>query len=356
MNNREWNMQLKAIFLIFCLFTSPFAFSTILWAGGEDIDFPVGAAVNPYSNAGLFRSGFAREAIVVTNGIAKSNAFQGGVVTSAWLSFREYSVANSSNIKMIGLGKSGTNNSLWISGGATWPYVALYKYDGTTWTLLATSPSGTLGLGVLNPGAIVMHVTNYGAAATVDVYNSTNLSSGPIFSYTGDVTAGGNASLDSVFLGGGNGSSDYNIISEIIVSDVDPRRYSLATLAPNAVGDLNQWTNTYTNVNPLIINDSTYISDNTSGDKFECKMNSLPAGTFQILSVKVAARGAYMSGGMTSLSVGIKTNATVYAPAATVQSTSFGATETYYSTNPFTSSQWSSTDVNALQINLQSAP
>lgn len=332
-------------------------FASILWMGGEDIDFPNGNPVSVVTTAGYYRSGYAREAIYATSGIGKSNPFPGGAVTSVWLSFREYAVSGpNATPRLVGLGKSGSSNSLWLGNGNSFnsPYIALYKYDGTTLTQLAISPSGTLGNNAsLNAAAVVMHVTNYGTSATVDVYNSTNQSAAPLFSYTGDVTAGGNTSLDSVFLGA---TSAAYYMSEIIVSDVDPRTYSLVTLAPNAAGDSNLWTNTYTNVNPATINDTNYITDNTSGDIFECKMNALPAGTFNVLSVKVAARGQQVTGGVASLSVGVKTNATISAPTAVSQPAAFGLTESYFSINPVTSSAWTTGDVNALQINLQSAP
>lgn len=348
---------LVSIAMFFAL-TVECAHAAILWAGGEDIDFPNGSAPCTATN-GYFRSGFARASLwACGNGaISISNPFTGGAITSGWISFRASAWQYlQNNQRFVGFGKSGTGSAIFLgSDSGNSNKMALWKYDGTTFTEIASET----GTSYLNTGTVYkfdMQIISYGASATVNVY--LNGGASPLFSYTGNVLAGSATTLDEVVLSGyaNYGSNYYENYSEIFVSDSDTRLLSLATLAPNAAGDLNQWTGAYTNINPATINDTSVVSDTTSGDTFECKLNSLPSGNFSILGVKVGARTAKYGAGLTSIAVGVKTNATVSVPGATALGTAFTETETYYPINPVTSANWTSTEINALQINLKSAP
>jgi hypothetical protein len=324
--------------------------ATILWTGGEEIDFPKGAAVT--ANLGFNRSGYGRHTINVGTGfIGISNAFPSGPVTSAWLSVQTYMNAVSTNMKMVGLGKSGTSNSLWIGTGGTAGKIALWKYDGTTWTLLASEAGVSVPTSALNY-KYDMQVINYGASATVNIY--VNGSAAPKLTFTGDVTAGGNTNLDNVQISQPNGN--WTFYSEFIVADVDTRLMSVVTLAPSAAGTTNQWTGAYTDISESTLNDATLVTSATSGQNFQCNFNDLPSGSFAIKAVKATARAVQTGGGIASLALGLYTNATVSVPSASALTTTWDTYETLYQTNPVTSSAFTPTEVNALQLNLQSAP
>jgi hypothetical protein len=196
-----------------------------------------------------------------------------------------------------------------------------------------------------------MQVINYGSNATVNIYlNGGTL---PRITFTGNVAPGTATNLDSVV----TTSTNYNVAqSEFIVSDSDTRSLSLATLAPAGTGDTNQWTGTYSNINPISINDSSTISDTNAGDNFQCTMNALPTGTFTVVGVKIAARAIQTGSGLSSISVGVKTNSSISVPSSVSLPTTWSEVETYYSTNPVTATTWTSSDINSLQIDLKSAP
>ena len=322
----------------------------ILWVGGEDIDFPNGVSVCTNTNGSYFRTGYARFGVYTCGGgIAQSNAFKGGGVTSVWLS-AHVSVTNNYT-KWVGLGKIGSTGSLWLGNsaiGGNYGQLALWTYNAGTWTRLAYEPMTSLVYAA--QGKVDMQVISYGASATVNVY--ANGTGTPVITYTGNVVTGGNLNLDSVVITG----ISNEVISEVIVSTSDTRALSLATMAPSGAGTVNQWTGTYSNISPNSYNDTVFITDNTSSDVFESTVNAIPSGNFGVPLVKIGARGAQAASGLTSISVGVKTNGSTNAPAAVAQSTTFGETETYYSTNPVTSTNWVTTDLSSLQLNFTSAP
>lgn len=323
--------------------------AAILWIGSEDLDFPNGVTSGCNAGGTATRAGYARASVYACGGtIVSTNAFVGGAITSGWLSARMYINSSATSQHLFGLGKLGNNNSLWVGNDtATNTKAALWKYDGTTWTKLA-SEAGT-SLFNFSTQKMDMQVISYGASATVNIY--ANGTASPILTYSGDVTAGGNASLNTVTLLAG-------IFSEIIVSDSDTRNMSLVTLAPNAAGTAGSgWVGTYASINPTTINDAANISDATSGDIFQTKMNALPAGNFSVLGARVATRGIKTATGPGSLSVGVYTNAASNIPAASALQTTWGNTyETLYQTNPVTAANWTTGEINVLQLLLQSAP
>jgi len=325
--------------------------AAILWTGGEEIDFPRGATVTA-NTAGYHRSGYGRHTINVAAGfVGISNAFPSGPVTSAWFSVQAYMNVINANLKLVGLGKSGTSNGLWLGIGGTAGKIALWKYDGTTWTLLATETGTSVPSTGLNY-KYDMQVISYGASATVNIY--VNGSASPKLTYTGDVTVGGNTNLDNVQIFQTNTAWTY--YSEFIVADTDTRLMSVVTLAPSAAGTTNQWTGAYTDISESTLNDATLVSSATSGQNFQCNLNDLPSTSLAIKAVKATARGVQTGGGIAGLALGLYTSATVSVPSASALTTTWDTYETLYQTNPVTSSAFTPTEVNALQLNLQSAP
>ena len=348
-------MKIYSLIMMIMLFFGSPARATILWMGGEDIDFPNGTLLSIGTDSRVFRSGYSRGGVYVSSypGIASSNAFPGGAVTSAWISFQWYHTGNS-NYPAVGFGKTGTSSYLFFgTDSGNGAKAALWKYDGTTFTELA-SESGTSVSGswsVSGPVKFDMQVISYGASATVNVYMAAQPTA--ILTYTGNVVAGSAVSLDTAAIRAHDNGEN---ISEVIVSSTDTRNLSLVTLAPNAAGDTNNWTGSYSNINPLTINDATNITDNTNNDVFECKMNSLPSTGVTILGVKIGARATTAGGGETSIALGVKTNSSISVPSATTQTAAWSTTETFYSTNPVTTNPWAPSEINALQINMKTAP
>lgn len=329
---------------------------TILWCGGEDIDFPAGAPVSVDTTSSRFSSTYARNALYNSgagNTSSRSLPFAGGAVTSCWLHANV--LANPSGVgtraPLIGLGLNSTAFIALYVGIDTVNglKLALYSYDGTTATKLAAETGASIN-GVLCP--IDMQVINYGASATVNVYYNGNL----VISFTGNVAVSGVTALDCVCIPGGSGFFAFTYTSEYIVADADTRAMRLLTMAPNAAGDTNNWTNGYTNINPVTINDANVIFVNTTGQDFQANLIDLPAGLFSVNAVKVAARAEVTAGATpTGLKLGVKTGGTINVDGGHSLSAGFATYERLMNTNPVTTNPWLASEMIPLQIDLQSA-
>jgi hypothetical protein len=342
------------LFMFFVRCNSAFAVN-ILWMGGEDLDFPNGGSLCPSTTAAMFRAGYARESLTgcASLSYAYSNPFPGGAVTSAWVSAQVYKSSGAASNRYFGFAKSGTNSSLWVGNDSVnIAKVALWTWDGATWTEIASEAGASLVGNAKN--RIDFQLTSYGAAATVNIYVGTSSTAAPVITFNGNVVAGTATTVDSVAIAGGTTSDK---ISEIIVADDSTRNMGLVTLAPNAAGDINQWASGgYSNVNPTTIADTGVINDTTADRAFAANLSPLPSGNYSILAMKVAARGTKAGAGIASLSVGIKSNGTANSPAAVGLVPAWSTTETfYYSTNPVTSAPWTLTDIEALQVYLKTA-
>ena len=359
-NNSILIFRFLSVMLFAFLIKSDFSCATVLWAGGEDVDFPNGATgavstcVAGSCWTGATRGGYSRTCIWTTNGgntPVLSNTFSGGAVTSAWLSFRMRNNFGA-NRRWSGFGKSGTSAFLGIgTSPSSGTKVALKKYDGTTLTQIAEESGNSLAGG---PAKLDMQIINYGAAGTVNIY--VNGAATPALTYTGDIRVGAIASWDSFALVTDDGWPSCS--SEFLVADTDTRSMSVVTLNPNANGDTNQWTGTQSDLNESYINDATAVGNDAvgGGQNFQCHMSDLPAGNFKIEGIKIAARTAQNGGNVTSIAVGVKTNATVSVPAPVALTSAWTTTETYYSSNPVMAAPWAVSEINSLQLNLQSSP
>jgi hypothetical protein len=287
--------------------------------GGEDIDFPNGSA--PSVTAGVsFRTGYGRCALQCGTGgnaSTRSLSFVGGTVTSAWLHAQLYVNTAFTNQHYIGLGlNSAGNKGVFVgSNSSTAAKCVLYTWDGSTATQLAAESGSSLASGTL--AAIDMQITSYGASSTVNVYINGTLA----ITFSGSTAISGVSNLDCVLLGCSS-SSGYS--SEIIVADADTRSMSLLTQAPNAAGDANNWTNAYTNINPVSINDANVIFVNTTAQDFQANLIDLPSGTFTVQAVKAAVRAEVTAGSTpTSLKIGVKTGGTVNVDAGRTPTAAF---------------------------------
>jgi hypothetical protein len=328
----------------------------ILWTGGEDLDFPNGAAVTIDVTSGRRRSSYSRCAL--TNGNSgtgasfRSLSFAGGAVTSAWLHAQVNLTLASTSYRMVGLSLNSAANGAGLYVGTdstTSTKTALWKFDGTTWTSLATETSTSLNSTGINP--IDLSIASFGASATVKVYVDGNL----VITYNGSTTITGVTNLDCVSIISNSGTA-YGQVSEIIVGTADTRAMSLATLAPNAAGDTNNWTNAYTNINPVTINDANVVYVNTTAQDFQANLTDLPSGSFSVQAVKIAVRAEVTAGATpTGLKLGVKSGGTVNVGSAQTGTVAFTTYESLLTQNPVTSAAWTPTDINALQLDLQSA-
>ena len=331
---------------------------SVLWCGGEDIDFPVlGNTFYIFSGSiGSGHSGYNRNTISANSGPAKSLPFPGGAVTSAWLSARVTNTfSTSQRFVGVGLSSAGANvKGLYLgSGASSGSAVALYKYDGTTWTLLATEAGTSFTAGA----KFDMQITNYGATATVNVYINTGTGgTNLVITYSGDVTVSGMTNFDCVVT---TPSGNNWQIAEIMVADEDTRNWlGLLTMAPNANGTTQNWSNpVYTNYNPGSINDSNFTYVNATAQDTQCNLIDEPGGTYTVKMIKTAVRALATAGAATTnLKVGFNSGGTVAVGASHALTTTFATYEDYFTQNPVTSAPWGgAAEINALQLDMRSA-
>lgn len=335
--------------------------ASILWMGGEEIDFMnVGTPVLS-TTAAHFRSNYARGGLSPTTASTAiySDAFPGGAVTSAWLSARVYvdgATGSAATVsRAVGLVNATTRNGVWVgwTGGSSLYQIAIYKSDGTQLTNAISAAA------VLSNATLVkfdLEVKDYGSTSgVVNVY--LNGGSTPIASFTGNVAVSGTTNLNSV----GIGYYSYRPrVSEVVVGDsqTDTRNASLVTLAPSGAGDDTSWTGICSNLSETAVTDSTVAQTATSGKNFQCALADVQAtGSFLVAALRLSARANKTNSGTRQLSLGVKTNAFVNTAQAItpVAATSWGQTQALFPINPITATGWTISDLNALQLNLQSS-
>ena len=336
---------------------------SILWCGGEDIDFSSGVNAFIDTTAGHFRAAYCRCALnqqsngTVNGPLSKTLAFPGGAATSAWLSCRLWT--NQAwggalpNPKSIGFGLSGTVKGLYIGTDSVAPTkLALCKSNGVTTTQLAAEPGNSLTLQTLY--RLDVEVINYGVAATVNVY----LDGALAFTFNGDVSLAGMANFDSVFLTDAIGVSNHTGVSfsEIIVADEDVRGFpGLVTLAPSAQGTTDQWTGLWSDVNGIAISDASPNYTNLSAQDQQFALTALPAGVFVVKAVKIAARAAISLAPVpTKVALGFNQGGVVGVGAAKVLTTGYETYEQLDAINPVTGNPWVQADLTGIQLNLRS--
>lgn len=333
---------------------------SILWCGGEDIDFPNGTAVTVDTNATRFRAGYARCSLYTfTDSVCRSTPFAGGGVTSCWLSFRvTYGQSGTTPVPIhsIGLGSSGTTKGLFlgVANVSNSLNLALSKWDGTTYTELKAETGSSISTGVIH--RIDMQLINYGATATVNAY----VDGGLILTYTGDVTLAGVSNFDCVTLASHsvNAGSVFWYLSEIIVADEDTRGFvGLALMAPTGVGTTDQWTGVYSTINGITLSDASPVYTNTVAQDEQFNVTDIPTGTFTIKAVKITARSAVSSPTPTAtkISLGYNSGGTVAVGSAFTPTVAFAPLEQINATNPVTGNPFVQSEMNALQINLRSS-
>lgn len=322
----------------------------ILWCGGEDIDFPNGAAPTVETSSYLFRSSLnIRCALSNASYTSPSKSTAFSPITSGWLSFRAYVASTGySYIKSVGFGKLGANiGALVIGGDSGGTKLTLWKLSGTTWTALASESGSSLASSTLYKFDI--NITNYGISSNVKVYMERVL----LIDFTGDVTATGVSSVDSVWLFGPG--SPWRV-SEIIVSEEDTRLLSLCTLPINAAGDSNAFSGAFTDIDEVINSDADVMYTNTAGVDAQVNIADLPSGTFAIKAVKISARACKSTdASIGGLCLGVKSGGTINPGSSVAQAINFATSERIMAQNPVTANNWSPSDINNLQLNFRSA-
>lgn len=323
----------------------------ILWCGGEDIDFSAGTAPVVDTDAAKYRAIWARCALRGNAGqTSKGTPLPGGAVSTLWLAARlRYgsSFTSSFQAAQFGIIRSGTAKGIFVgnTSGAN-SKISLYKYDGTTATLLASQA----GTSVVNSAQtrLDMQIANFGASATINVY----LDEALIISFSGDASISGIADLDQVCsMTSASSLNDGFWWSEVVVADGDTRQIpGLLTLALTGAGSTDEWTGAYSDINSATFSDTTpnYVDIVDKIQQFN--ITDAPTGIADIVAIKVSARMARSSGSTpTSVALGFKNGASIVLGADIPVSTAYANYEQY-----LTSSMPTYANMNALQLEAKS--
>ncbi len=321
--------------------------TTILDVLCEDLDWQLGAALQIDTSTGHFRAGYARCAIAAAGfgGIMKSTLFPGGAVTDLWVSCRAF--WNNSAFAAQGIGPCLGSAGKGIVFGVAGDVLTLYSLPSLT--VLATEAGATFTYNVLRK--VDMQVAGWGAAAMVLVYVDDVLK----IAWTGDLSFSGSvASVDSLF--GRSGNASALVCSEVVVADGDTRTFSVVTHAPARAGTLSQWNGAYTDVNEIVLDDSTTANINTPTRDEDFGLTPLPSGQqWQIEAAKAVVRATTtVSATATKLALGINDAGTVAVGASQALVTGWADYTNLMAVNPATSAAWLQAQIDGLQLVLRS--
>lgn len=328
---------------------------SVLWCGGEDIDFVTGTP-GVDTGATHFRSGYGRCALFRSSGAVRSNAFPGGAVTNFWVSYRVFLTVATGQVPLV-MSNSANAVSAGLAvhaGGGSSNQVELVRWDGTTATQIAIETGTSFSAAVIH--RLDIQVVNFGATANVNVW----IDGTQVITATSVDTRGGSiTTVDCVTVGGSGSGNNQVPISEIIVADEDLRAWpGLLTMALTGAGTTNNWTNnTFSNINGTSFSDTNPTSVNTTGQDQQYNVTDTPSGTFTIKACKITARMAKSaSPAVTQVKLGYNSGGSVaFGTGATkALTTAYATYEQLDATNPVTGNAFTQSEINALQLDMQS--
>ena len=343
--------------------------ATLLYAGGEDIDFFCGSGSTCYVNtsgAPFYRPAWAREAYGVfgTTSDPPTNRFATSAFASAstvWLhaqyctSYAGSSCQNvtTANDQMVRLIDTNGNAALVVrgTGNAGQVKISSRTAAGVFTDLVTCSAAINAALTQLD-----LYV-NYGSSGEVALYTN----SVQVCDYSGNVTNGDGAStLAQVEFASpmtGTTVSSAGMWSEVIIATTDTR--AMARFTANTSGNGNATGFSGTNVcsaiwNVTSANDASYGYTGSNTVLHECTINSsIPAGNYNVLGLVMSARTLVGSSGPLHFDFLTRVGGTDYASSDFAPTTSFSNIVNYIqAVNPATASPWSVSDFQAAGFNV----
>lgn len=323
---------------------------SILWCGGEDINFLLGSYPVTGTTAGTFNANYARCFVGLTgspaNRIVRSDLFPGGAIASGWFSCWLNTEAGADRMYFGLVNSASPHDGFYVGAGAVNGKLALYKYESSTKTRLASEAITSFnGLQKVD-----VYVEGIGASKNIKVYLEGTL----LIDFTGDTTLGSVTDLNQIVLRNDGGAGS-NYFSEIIVANEDTRALRLVTLIPNAAGD-DLWVGgAYTDVDEIATSDADLAYTNTNDDDFSMNLSTIPTGTFRVRAVMESAR-VVMTGDSTpqGIALGVKSGGSYDYGTKQNLSTGWNTYQRLMTTNPVTTNEWTQAEIDALQINLRS--
>lgn len=335
--------------------------ATLLFAGGEDVDFLCnsggGCGINTF--AGSYRAGWARSSYAATGTTSDppTNRFATAVfspVSTLWVHAQYCNfipngcvTSTSSNAQMIRIMDSSGNPTLIVRGtGANGQLKISSRTAGGTFTDLVTCSSAIIP----SLQQIDLYV-NYGTSGQVTLY----VNSVQVCDYTGNVTNGdGATTLNQIEFASPFSTGGW---SEVIVATTDTR--GMARFTANTTGNGTTTSFSGTNVcssiwNATFFNDANYGFSGSNNAIHECTINSaVPAGSYSVLGLVMSARVLVGTTGPQHFDFVTRTGGTDYMSSDFAPLNSFSNFTNYIqTTNPATSNPWAVSDFQAAGFNV----
>ena len=351
----QW--RLAILFVFSFLYCSTGASATLLFSGGEDIDFICNASGGCYvqTSGNVFRAAWARSAFQITgtNSDPPTNRFATPTFTASstlWIHAQFCcGFDNNASGQMFRIMDSAGNPTLVVRGMAVAGQLQVSSRTATgTFTNLVTCPSA------LNASLTQVDLyVNYGTAGEVALYNN----SVKVCDFTGDVTNGdGATTLNQVEFASPTeyDSADW---SEIIIATTDTR--AMARFTANTVANGNTTGFSGSNICSSIwsataFNDASYGYSGTANVLQECTVkNTIPPGAYNVLGLVMSARALVGSSGPLHFDFATRVSGTDYLSSDFAPTTTFSNFTNYIqAVNPATSNPWSISDFQAAGFNV----
>lgn len=234
-----------------------------------------------------------------------------------------------------------------FSGSSTW---GIQFWNGSAWTTIgnfyAVPTDHRMTLDIM---------VKTGSSGEVAVY----LDSGPLIIHgTADLSSVTNVAQVRLSSFGGFpiGSATNAYYSQLILADEPTIQWSAFSLAPTGAGTHGDWNGTYTDVNEIVLNDSTFIYTDTANqlDTFPVNSITVPAG-YIVKGVTLSARARISTAGPQNAQFVVRSAGTDY-PTANITGLfyNYQPYQTIYTTDPATSAAWTQSGVNAMEIGFKS--
>lgn len=178
-----------------------------------------------------------------------------------------------------------------------------------------------------------------------------------ITSFEGD-TSNGFTQFDRAII---RSPSDFNndlhtaYYSEIIIADVETIGWHLATIGPNGNGNGTAWTGDFNDVDDANLNDGTFVSSGTAEEVEQFTAGNLGTA-FDVKALTIAARSRNVATGPQNLQMSVRTGGSDFFSSNVAISTSFATGQSTFNQNPDTVADWTTSEIDALEIGLKSKP
>jgi hypothetical protein len=222
-------------------------------------------------------------------------------------------------------------------------------------TQIGTAFQGAFNPSPAAPDAFDWQVSSYGTSCTINFYINSNL----VFNYSGNCQTDSNTTLNGLRLYAADITSHVADWSEIIIANGDTRSLGLVTMQPTGNGNTQAWTCTggtnFGSVNVWNNTDSTNCNSSTGGQLEEFSVGgSLPGNALGIVAVAESARVAVGAAGPQNLQFDVRTGGTSYQSSnvSPAPGASFGQSEYIWTTNPNTSTAWTTGNLTTAGFNI----